>query len=302
MKKIHITDIQSYLNCARRFYFSQVERLELLSYKKPDYFVFGTDGHSVLANHYAGKDVEEAFDAMESEDNRFLIRKLYDHYVKQWKVEDKTFQVASVENSFSLQVLDWEVIFTIDLIALFSGKGYTIIDHKFYDRMGEFNHLDWDFQATSYLWGARKIGFPAKRFVLNVIKKSLPKYPKILANGKISTAQSQLDDTDYHMFLEAVIETGQNPEDYKEALSALEHRGSNTFKRIPTTRTDIELENHEKELEQILSAIDSGFFPKHPTPDCSKCRFSFLCKIKDNGGNYDAVKELEFRVKEDHER
>lgn len=306
---IHATDIRGYLDCRRRFYYDKILRIKPVDSKEPEYFDFGKKGHRVLQAHYNSDSVDEVLESIDNAAHKQALRSMYKLYVPQWEEEDKKYQIASADNSMVVLFEGVEIYFTIDLLALDTSLPkpfYVVLDHKFYSRMPDERILDKDFQPTFYLWGLNKINIRAKKFILNVIKKEIPLPPQPLKKGGLSRSKAALDDTEYDLYLQSIHGFGLNPADYKEELDYLLRRGSSIFKRIPTGRTDRELETFEEDLRYIIREIRDKNTRFVPTPglDCPRCPFTFLCKVHSASSewNYQHTRKTMYTQKSEDER
>lgn len=312
IEHLHATDLDTFFRCPRKFKYSKIDRLK--SDRTEEYFDIGTLGHKTLEAHYAKEDPFNVINSIENGEWKQLIRTLYEGYREHYKNE-KPFQVASLENEIKLVLpiyhpltgvyqFSVEIIFTIDVLALYD-DGYAILDHKFYSKLPEESTLKLDIQPTFYLWACRRLGLSVKRYWLNVIRKSPPTMPQLLASGKgLSKAQNNLAQTTYELYLEAIKGFGLNVSDYTKELDFLQQRGSIVYKRYPTTRSDRELDSFEKQLNDHLYTIHSPLQQFHPQPglDCPKCAFHFLCNVENDRGDIETTKKAMFQKKADNER
>lgn len=313
MIKIHATDLREFYSCRRKFFYQQIERLKPKAnsdpnYQKPDYFVFGTEGHRVLGAHYRGDDVDKVIDSIENQDHRDFIRTLYTYYKPHYEEEDKNKQTATVEQTLSFEFEGIQIEFTMDWCYL--DKIYTVMDHKFYEKMPSIIDMEWEFQASFYPWAGKKVGIDIQAFVLNVIRKGYPEMPRLLKTGErkgmLSNSASQLEVCDYETYLSAIKGYGLREEDYEKELLALKQRGSSVFRRFPPVRrTPGQLRSFEENLKTVIEEIKREpkyFVPTWSTMNCPKCVFKSLCRAQDSDADYEFTKKSLYEVKDETER
>lgn len=175
-------------------------------------------------------------------------------------------------------------------------------------------HLETDPQVTAYLWAAQKILPQAPVGVIyQQHHKSPPKPPRVLANGKLSTALTQ--NTSALLYREKMEElygsTNQAPEDTRKFLELLRVRegegGDRGVKRDVVTRNDHQLANENDKIENELIAMlvtldeQSGNYPyPNPTDRCRWCAFQQPCIAVDSGLDYHAQLERYTSNKEEY--
>lgn len=299
---LHATDLISYLDCRRKFFFSKIERLSPLEDK--EFFEIGKSGHLVLRSFYKREDWQQVLTEIKNEEHRCHLSALIKGYEKEYADDFEKYQIAAVEDEISITFEGLTITFTIDVLALESGAGYNIIDHKFYASFPNEKTMWNDFQATFYLWACRKLGLNVKKYILNVIKKEPMMMPTPLKNGTLSKSKAQMNDTEYDMYFEAIQLLNLNPADYAAELQYLKNRGSGTYKRYVTKRTDFQLDMFEQDLSVILKEIhdqNTRFYP-NPSRHCLSCDFNFLCQTMSSGGDYPYTKKSMYRQKSDDER
>jgi len=306
---IHATDIRTFYECQRKFQYGIVERIKPKEYKNPEYFDFGHNWHDVLAAHYRGENTKLAISEITNDEIKSTIYVLYNLYKEHWKDEDQNFEIASIENVMHVDILGVRILFTIDILALEqvgrNTKQYVIIDHKAYKSFPDPKILVNDFQASFYLWAMNKLGIDVKRFILNVTRKTAPSYPTLLKNGKgLSRAKNELAQTEHALYLEAINLANLNVNDYTEELEFLKNRGSNTFKREKTRRSESFLSNFEEDLKYTIHDFMEANHRFVPIPGlhCISCPFDFLCRVQSEGGNVSLTKHSMYVKKDDNER
>ena len=100
---------------------------------------------------------------------------------------------------------------------------------------------------------------------------------------------------------------GLNEVDYENELDYLKGRGSLTFQRFKTKRSDSFLVQFEEDLkfliEEIMEAkITPRKFIAIPSLNCAWCPYEFLCKIQNDGRDIKQAINGMYTEKKDGER
>lgn len=300
---IHATDPATYKSCRRKFYYGTVLRLK--PKEEHGYFSFGKAGHAALHAHYTklGDPLEvfqkEATELGVSwtdiEDGLLMLQNYLDTYK-----DEVVGEVVSAEETREISFGDVNFKFTIDLLMKV-GNGYEIWDHKFFSSFPNERDLVMSEQATSYIWGLRKMGYWPLRFKLNVIRKEIPTEPTLLVRGGLSQAKTQL--TTPALYRQALDKYGLDPTEYSEYLQWLEERDDPYCRRYTTTRSAHELDRFEKDLwdEMVDMTADRGYY-RNPGMPCNYCLFYDLCRTDYEGGDMDLMIETYYARRVDGER
>ena len=168
--------------------------------------------------------------------------------------------------------------------------------------------LQMDEQSGMYLWGVRQLiarreappiltqavadyGLPVGVYY-NIVRKKLPTVPALLKNG--TTSRDKSIDTTLAVYVDTLIERGQNPSDYPDILAALRDRANTFVVREGVFRNARELDEIGGRIYHASRYIAEGWTFKNPTRDCTwECPFWSLCLEWD-----DNVVEYNFRVKD----
>jgi hypothetical protein len=186
-------------------------------------------------------------------------------------------------------------------------KGLWIYDHKTTDRAPSDRGLDFDDQVTSYCYAVyRWLGVMPRGFCENYLMKQAPKEPRLLTDGKLSTAKNQLTTADqYHAVM---VEQGLTHKDgtpnsrkHAECLEALESHGwDRFFIRHYVGRNKHELMNFERRLfEEWQDMVDCAhgrleLYPNMSKFHCPQCRVSSICHAMNDGSDWQAVMETRY--------
>lgn len=298
------------LRCPKRYEYYYIQKLRPKT--ADDKFLFGRAVHHFLETYYQAQvndehTQDEAFelayqsfqeyiqnnfpDSDETHEQANLAEGVIKHYF-QWSKENDNFKVLGTEIEF--QVPFEKFVFTgrFDVLVEINGK-YWIMEHKTASQLST-RHTLMDKQITTYIMAAREKGVPVEGVIYNTLKKAVPEKPKILKNGKLSTALNQ--NITYSTYMEAINELGHDPSAYQEVLEKLRARENPFFSREYVTRTEEALLEAKKDIirtELIKSSLEElNLFPRNETRDCSwDCPFFDLCLTELEGGDTREVLE-----------
>lgn len=191
-------------------------------------------------------------------------------------------------------------------------KGIWVYDHKTTSGMPNDRGMDFDDQVTSYLYGVyRWLGIIPRGFCFNYLVKHIPKEPRILASGKLSTAKDQLTTADKY-YEEMIAFNLVRPDgtikshEHEECYLALQSHGwDRFFIRHYVTRNKTELVNFEKRLfEEWRDMMDcwSGELELYPNLSkfwCPRCHVAPICQAMEDGSDWQAVIDNRYDQRED---
>lgn len=303
--RLHVTSRQSFRNCRKRYYFSNIARIKP-KHSEPGALEFGSAIHAGLAAYYRHDrnmtvGLSAFIGANVDKDVSKLGQAMLNAYRFHWE-DDPTWEVQEVEKMYSLNLTDdLEFVGTIDLLVNIKGELW-IVDHKTAKSVHDVAHLELDDQVTSYLWLLRQNGVPVKGFVYNVLLKKCAEKPAMLKSGELSRAlKSSLT---YASYMEAIEEWKLDPDDYEDVLQELKHTSNPFFHRFYIRRSNSELDTFEKLLADEVKELtreDIIYYPNFGS-NCAYCPYQPICKIMLLGGDVEQTMKLGFRDKEDNER
>lgn len=185
---------------------------------------------------------------------------------------------------------------TFDRVATDEHGGIWIVEYKTAKSFTEF-HFPTDQQCSSYCW-AGEVVFerPIEGVIYQQHRKVIPDLPRVLSNGKISTASNMI--TCHPLYREAlinlygVVEKAPNANiKYLNALAAAEDEDRDVYiRRDIVTRNAHQLAAEGAkilmECEDILNP-NLALYP-NPTRECHFCPFVNPCISLDDGGDCEA--------------
>lgn len=265
---VHVTDLKTYMTCARKYYYGSVQNLRRQS--TPTAYLAGTYAHVWFEAYYgefggefSGGDAEpesrlenalKAADAwleaavlaecatqgdvdrtmVEVELVRSVLRK-YEEYEEETQAL-KAYEVNGkkiIESSFALDsVAGTRLLGKMDMCAVDEYDRIWVVDHKTAKTFPSEDILRLDLQLCAYYVAAEKVlGKPPYGIMFNVVRKQNP-------------------------------ETARTP----------------VFKRFSITRNPTEVVNMGKEITNALKALaDDRVFLRSPSFMCKACPYKELC-------------------------
>lgn len=337
MYSIHISDVRSFRACRRQWNWSSRLRNNLESVVPYPPFFTGKAIHAALEFFYQDKEtfyetldkyfkkerenLEQLGELWPHEVEKIqeqidLIEGMIDHYVL-WQNADE-----SKYSDRNLEFIDMEIDFSVPFIpsANYEGRLDGLVRQK---ETGEYfiwetktamsiesllKGLVLDEQSTMYLWAARQIfDFPIKGVLYNILRKKSPTAPRLLQSGLLSAAKS-LDSTTYHFMhvIRAVHpdwEQDTIDEFYGDFLAYLQANNSRYFMRYPVYKTEFEIDGVVDNIKATAFEMLNPEIAVYPNPGwstCQFCTFKSPCVALSMEGNYKALLESEYQVRQSH--
>jgi len=144
-------------------------------------------------------------------------------------------------------------------------------------------------------------------FIYDIVKKDVPKPPKMLKKGGLSQDKSQK--TTYEMYLKAIQENNLNPADYTEILEMLQTKENEFLRRVPVYRQWSECEaaiddfaKAAREMLQVRREVEEGDLSRiyynitWDTPTFNA--YTPIIKAEVSGENVSMVKAALFKTEE----
>ncbi|MHA1302220.1 MAG: PD-(D/E)XK nuclease family protein [Candidatus Heimdallarchaeaceae archaeon] len=321
MSIIHVTERSRFKFCRRLWDYSYRQNLFPKTEPRNALWV-GRGVHVGLAAYYRGEDPikaisswleevvpEEAFRDFTSEDVRDyqekvkLMEVMLKGYIDFAKANDD-FEVIAVETPLQARIPRTYnyLVGTLDLLVRRKGKLW-VVDHKTVGSFVEPNVLELDDQMTAYLWLVWTVyGEMPMGAIYNQLRKKVPTTPLRLKSGALSKVKSV--DTTYKVYLETILEEGLDPKDYGEVLEFLKQKGNTFYKRELIPRNPNELTSFMENLvyeSREMRSPSTAIYPSS-TKDCVwACPYRVLCKVENEKGDVEALKDVLF-IKEEGRR
>jgi len=311
--EIHISDVRSFRQCRRRWYFSSGLQRNLEPAVPYMPFFTGRAVHWSLEQYYGhGTDpVQASLDFINKETATWgslwpremdklneqiaLIAGMLGHY-KLWvnkyegRLADKNFEFIALETSFRVPLLTdtGRRSSKVFLAGRFDGLVVNKLDGSYWlweikttrsiDEL--YKSLALDEQCGTYIYAAEQMfGVHISGVMYTIMRKKEPTIPRVLNNGTLSKAQNI--DTTAEIYLEAVMqnhpEYREDPEqilnNYGDILGALLAKGNTFFARVPIYRTRKEIATLSNYLWLTALEMTRQSTPLYPSPGWSSCNF-----------------------------
>lgn len=239
-----------------------------------------------------------------------LARGMLDYYQNEWLATRSPLQtfifngVPQTEVNFRVDIpfdaTKWgydRVVYsgTIDRVAIDEQGQIWIVEYKTAKQIQTL-HFALDPQVTSYCWaGMQLYGQPITGVIYQQHRKDIPQDPKILANGKLSTAKTLLTSAPRYrkalkdLYGEVKFAPTANIE-FLNAITAKEDMDQDKYivrSRIQRNVAQCEAEGVKilMEVEEMLNP-DLPLYP-NPTRDCTfMCSFNGPCHSMDDGSDW----------------
>jgi hypothetical protein len=144
------------------------------------------------------------------------------------------------------------------------------------------------------------LGVIPRGFCTNNILKQIPKEPRILSKGELSTAKDQLTTADQYQ--KVMYEQGlyKSPK-HVECLEALKSHGwDRFFVRQYVGRNKHELVSFEERLfeewQDMVDCADGNLvlYPNLSKMHCPQCRVAPICQAMEDGSDWQSVMETRY--------
>ena len=329
---IHTSDRGNFKGCRRRWYFSSPLGLGLEPFQRANPLWYGTGVHFALEDYHGYQRYPTPTDAfldycrasektlgvrmpIDYDELRLLGIAMMDFYTEEWLTNRDPYEtlvidgVPQVEVTFEIELPIPQVLLdrfeldavvyrgTIDRVVIHRDLG--MISPLDYKTAAHYrtDHLGFDAQITAYMWACSCIyNLPVKDFIYQQHIKSVPKEPRLLANGKLSTADSQL--TTASRYRNAIIQqygnVGDAPHKMVECLNSFTDREfpdrDPFIIRDFADRSPYQLQAEgEMILLEVLDMLDPNLrmYP-HKGQNCSWCSFKSPCLSIDDGSDWES--------------
>jgi hypothetical protein len=256
------------------------------------------------------------------QDDFDLGQGMLSYYTEHWLTTRDPLQTFSWEGRLQCEVnfriavpfdaTHWgidEVVYsgTLDRVIIDEEGILWIVEYKTAKAI-QTSHYETDSQVTTYCWAASLLypGYTVGGVIYQQHRKTIPEWPRILANGKLSTAKNQ--STDYSFYRQAIInQYGSTEAASKEVLDTLNHLAQQEeVDRNKWVRRDKLFRNaHQMQAEgtKILLECaemlnpDLSLYP-NPTRECTFCQFKGPCIALDSGEDWDLELEMYTKPRE----
>lgn len=321
MQTISYSQMTTFKQCRLKWWYSYGLDLEP---KKPSRaLLFGDLTHRLLADYYSGvhdadvvvrdfrNEALAQFDYFEEEialldDDIDMVLAIMERY-REFAQENDAWEVVGVEVPFELKVYKpggvracCALVGFIDLLVRDDRGRLWIVEHKTAATLPDEESLVLDDQLSTYAYAVKTLmQEPVQGIWYNVLRKKLPSVPAVNKNGSISRRKDI--DTEPSVYLQAVLDAGEDPAAYADILQHIADNATPFFYRLRSYRTDHELEVLGAALYDIWRDIRNKNKALYRSPDAScawKCSFRDVCVTAMKGGDEQYLLDTGFRPKE----
>ena len=310
MLRLSHSKMNTFNRCPQKYKYRYIERYVPEGYVRPKNMVWGSFMHHLLEQYFKcikrGMNtpvqlVKYPIDTVDKycEENpevdeygiRMEVMQIFRNYVlEHWQCDTQDWEVVETEMKFDVPIYNPVGEHTgmfltgyIDAIVKEKSTGdLYIMEHKTTANSIELRtqNLVLDDQVSLYCLAMHQLGYNVKGVIYDVIRKKIPSEPKLLKNGKLSTAQI---DTTVRVYEKAIWEHGLDARDYEDKLREIAVAGKPFFGRINTDRTPEELSMACRDLFNramiIGTTSDNEAWYRLPCNDCNNdCMYIDKCK------------------------
>lgn len=309
MRSVHVTELQSWEKCRRKWYYRHHLHLKPIT-NHPNNLWFGIVIHEMLAQLYNFRRTEPYKSYKTELYGLFSLRCAEDCKKNQWDMDNETvvkfmdigysilelyhdfqlnadinYNIYSIETEYKTVIDDFvELVGTLDLVLENDTTGFLYVtDHKTYGRFYDATDLQYESQSKAYPFLLRQAtGRKVGGFIFNQLRKKVPAVPQVLKTGGISKAKNI--DTTYDIYLAAIEREGLDWLDYTDILDSLKH--NEFINRVLIPRTALELHHFKKNLLSEVEDMNNGIiYPSYHRMQCKDCQYNCLCNAEDTGSN-----------------
>lgn len=308
---VSLSQIKSHRKCKQEHHYRYVEKIERRIKKVQLYR--GSIIHDLIKVHIRGGDWEEEFEKFERKFN-----KLPDLRAEYGDLDDEIWEIMSGYFSYYeddplkyLLVESWidpvvplvkgktALGGRIDAVAEDSEGRRWLVEHKTHETFPtEEDRLN-DLQTALYVWALRKNGWKIDGILWDYIRTKPPAKPEVLKGGGLSKRKNI--DTTYDVYLEAIKEHGENPDDYQDILESLKGREERFYRRVKLPVNEAIIEPIVRDAKRTSLEIYHlrGFPVRNLTFMCSRwCDYYQLCTAELRGLDTSFIREREYRPRE----
>jgi len=325
---LRTSDRGAFKRCRRRWGWQSALRQNLTTRDNPSYYWIGSGGHFALEDFYGYNRYQHPVEALHAyvaackeqqrrhkyglpddwQDQATLCEGILENYLM-WCTTRDPYETVWINNVPQVEVtchIPLDVApppgfdrlvyqFTLDRLVKVEGE-YWILDWKFYKSFSQ-GGLEFDQQMSAYIWAAQAVfPFEIAGGILHEFKKDLPSAPRILANGKISTAEHQ--STTYGLYRDALIrlygDVGRAPQTNVNCLNELAARETpdrdDFIRRSRTRRTPEQIRAEGTKILMEVEDMCNPNLPLYPNPtrDCSwDCNLQDICLMMDRDDDWE---------------
>ena len=230
-----------------------------------------------------------------------LAEGMVNRYMDFYK-NDNDLKIIEVERQILVNLVD-DIFLEgkIDIIWEDKRKRRMIGEHKTCKSIPDEEQRMSDIQTVIYWWALLKEdGVKYQGVIWDYLRKKLPAIPEPLKAGGLSKRKNI--DTTYEVYLKAIKDSKEDPEDYEEILHDLKGRNNTFFRRITLPFNQDLVDNVVDDLISTAKQIKTlGKIVKdrNLSQDCSWCDYYSLCQTELRGLDSSFMRKKEFIIATD---
>lgn len=245
-RSLSASQLETWLACEQRWTYKYIDGLEKKT--KHTYLDLGSFVHELMAAAFLEDDAYAIVNMPlpPNEDLQDIFRQAQRIAYRAYLNFPKEYKLAYIEGKPAVEIYietdipGWKSFRGfIDLVVVdkYTGK-YWLVDYKVRKSFTTPDQEVVNIQMPAYQHMLTQNGYPTVGSITYQISDKLPSAPKITAKGQVSRAKIK---TDVATYKQAIIENGENPDDYSDVLFRL----AETKFQLPLRkyRSDIEVKN-----------------------------------------------------------
>lgn len=322
--EIHQSDLPTVCGLRASLENSYGKRYQFIG-SQPSVFVLGRCFHWVMEVLGHNKDVnidavianfvmQEMRDCEPSEELVSIaqtVKNIAGHYVRwsetvQGYFADNNFSFVAAEVPFSVPLKNspHSIAGRIDQIVRHKDGTYWLVEFKTVGGddgslalSSREEYISFEMQSGMYCLAARKMGYPVKGMIYNLIWKKSPDHPTTLKGGKELSKARSLKTTDLIYEDDVLHHYGYIPDDFNHLIDYYRAKRPHFFRREAIVRRDAYLTSLERDLHYI--AEDHQMRSNTPVggPHCKWCQFKDVCMVRMTGGDWQRRLKQDFMEK-----
>lgn len=326
--EIHVSDIKGFLRCRLRFKWGSRHGESLETEKVQQPLFIGTGIHKSLELYYGmGLDPQDVWDKWvdfnlkineeestmftdenreDIEEKRQLGNDMMDYYVDYSNENDSDWwdEVIAVEESFDVPIYTpkgnkskADLCGRLDMVVKDKYGRIWIVDHKTGSNI-DLNKFRFSPQFTAYSYAGRIMyGDDFEGIIPNGVEKDVPKKPSINKNGSVSRRKSS--SVPVEAYKKAIVEQGEDIEDYEKHLKWLEENEKQFIKREKFRKPDKELAQINSMLYNVYTDMNGATVYPNKMDRCSwDCNFNLPCEERSRGNEVTNLLRSKYKQRE----
>lgn len=309
-KNVHTSDIRRFKSCRRAWHFESPLRLNKSPKQTPYYFARGRAWHVALAEWYTYPETVDISDAFETAFRKDIEGEdWFQDQVSEminagrgtlplytaWAKQNDDFEVLPefVERRGEVSLTD-DINFTFRVDQIVRRRDGRLWLHDFKTTKtlpkGTVDYLFYDEQITGYLAAlSYMLDEPVAGAIFTYLKSELPARPRLLKNGKLSTAKNM--NVPAEVYYQEILKQGLDPSDYVDHLRLLKQNCS-LFTRVEVYRDRKELSSFWESLKEVATLMSDPDVLIYPSPsqlNCNRCSFKDPCSLTNQGRSISSI-------------